>query len=322
MISHILAPLDGSALAECVLAHVAAIASAEKARITLLHVLEPQTGKLGLHAIDTIEWHLKKRESELYLESVATRVEKEGLEVERAIQEGPAAECIVDFARTGAADLVAMSSHGRSGLSSWTVSSVVQKVILRSFKSILLVPAYRMPTEAGELSHKYGRLFIGMDASARAEYVLPLAISLARTHRAKISLGMVIRRPEMLQRLPLTEEDQEMVNRITERNLRIGGHYLEQLVSQLSMEGVEADTRLVVEDHVIPALHKMVDEQKPDLVMMVAHGISGDDHRTYGSTAASFMAQGDTPLLVLQDIPEESIKRSLAEMTARETKGH
>ena len=113
-----------------------------------------------------------------------------------------------------------------------------------------------------------------------------------------------------------------MVTRITDRNYRIGGHYFNQLVSQLSMQGVKTQTRIAIEDHIIPALHQMVTEENPDLVMMVAHGVSGDDRRPYGSAAASFMAHGTTPLVVLQDLSEESIRRSLAEMAARETKGH
>jgi nucleotide-binding universal stress UspA family protein len=321
VISHILVPLDGSALAECVLPHVSAIAVPEKARVTLLHVLEPPSAKAGLHAIDTIDWHLQKREAELYLETVASRLEKEGLETARIIQEGPAAECIVNSSHQGDVDLVAMSSHGRSGLSKWAVSSVVQKVILLSYKSILLVPAYRVRV-GGEDPFHYQRLFVGLDASARAEYVLPLAIGLAGFHHSRLSLGMIIRKPEMIQRLPLSDEDEVLMNRITERNYRIAQHYLEQLRSEHSAAGVELEARIVIDESVISGLHQMVEEEDPDLVLLVAHAYSGEDRWPHGSTAASFITQGNRTLLVLQDLSEESIRHSLAESAARETKGH
>lgn len=63
MINHILVPLDGSALAECVLPHVSAIAQAFNARITLLHIADLPHEIIGKHAIDPLDWHLKKREA-------------------------------------------------------------------------------------------------------------------------------------------------------------------------------------------------------------------------------------------------------------------
>ena len=60
MISHILVPLDGSALAECVLPHVLALASSVHSRVTLLQVLEPPRTKGDEQTIDPLEWLLKK----------------------------------------------------------------------------------------------------------------------------------------------------------------------------------------------------------------------------------------------------------------------
>jgi len=318
MISHILAPLDGSPLAECVLPHVWAVASAEKARVTLLHVLEPQAG--ALHAIDMLDWILQKREAQVYLDSVAHLLDEQGLQVATAISEGPPADCVIEFAQSNDVDLVALSTHGRSGLSGWNVSSVVQKIILRSFKSTLLVPAYKQAADASLLHYK--RLFVGLDCSARAEYILPFAVGLARFHKGRLILGMVIRKPEMIQRLPLSEEDTALVNRIAERNHQIGGHYFEQLQSQISTEGVELETRLLIHDNVPMALHNLVAEEGADLVLLVAHGYSGGDRWPYGSIATSFIAYGDTPLIIMQDLSADQIKRTTAEMAARETKGH
>jgi nucleotide-binding universal stress UspA family protein len=314
MISHILVPLDGSPLAECVLPHVSAVASAEKARVTLIHVLEPQAG--ALHAIDMLDWHLQKREAQVYLDSIAHRLDEQGLQVDTAISEGPPAECVIDFAQNNDVELVALSTHGRSGLSGWNVSSVVQKIILRSFKSTLLVPAYRPVGDAPVL--RYNRLFVGLDCSARAEYILPFAVGLARFHKARLILGMVIRKPEMIQRLPLSEEDTGLVGRISERNHQIASHYFEQLESQISSEGVE----LAIHDHGTLALHDLVAEENADIVLLVAHGYSGGDRWPYGSIATSFIAYGNTPLIIMQDLSADQIKRTAAEMAARETKGH
>jgi nucleotide-binding universal stress UspA family protein len=201
------------------------------------------------------------------------------------------------------------------------VSSVVQKIILRSYTSTLLVPAYKAsPGGTGLL--RYQRLFVGLDASARAEYVLPFAVGLAQFHKATLVLGMVIRKPELVHRLPPSEEELELVSRISERNREVAGHYLEQLREQISMQGVELQTRLVLRENVTSALHDMVAQENADLVMLVAHGRSGDERWPYGSIATTFIAYGNTPLMIVQDLSGEQIRRTVAEMAIRETKGH
>ncbi|MEW5941798.1 MAG: universal stress protein, partial [Chloroflexota bacterium] len=98
MVSHVLVPLDGSALAECVLPHVLAVASAAVTRVTLLHVLEPPHAKGDEQTIDPLEWHLKKREAGIYLEEITRRLQQTNLKVESVILEGTPADCVIDYA--------------------------------------------------------------------------------------------------------------------------------------------------------------------------------------------------------------------------------
>lgn len=321
MINHILVPLDGSALAECVIPHVLAIAPAVEARVTLLHVLELPHAKGDERAIDPLQWHLKKREARVYLDRIATRLRDANLKVEGVILEGSPAECVVDFAINSNVDWIALSTHGRSGLSGWNVSSVVQKIILRSSKSTLLVRAYKSTgTEPAKIH--YHRLFVGLDCSARAEFILPVAVGLAQFFEAQLILGSAIRKPEMIHRLPLSEDDLELATRIADRNYRAASHYFEQLHSQLSLQGIDLQTRLVVSDNVTAALHDMVEQENADLVMLAAHGRSGESRWPYGSIATSFIAYGSASLMIMQDLSGDQIKRTQAEMAARETKGH
>jgi len=321
MISHILVPLDGSALAECVLPHVMAVAPSVNSRITLLHVLEPTHAKSNEHTIDPLEWHLKKREAGVYLDSITGQLQEMNLEVEGVILEGLPADCIIDFANNNDVTLIILSTHGRSGLSGWNISSVVQKVIQRSFRSTLLIRAYTSPKV--ELSAiQYNRIFVGLDCSARAEYALPIAVNLAQFHKAKLILGMVIRKPEMLDRFPLSDEDAQLVASIVERNHRIASHYFEGLQKQLSLQGVELQVQILAEDNVAVALHNMVKQQDADLVMLVAHGHSGEGYWPYGNIATSFITYGTTSLMIIQDLSANEIKETMAEIAVRESKGH
>jgi nucleotide-binding universal stress UspA family protein len=320
MIGHILVPLDGSALAECVLPHVLAMASVDT-QVTLLHVLEPSRAKGDEQTIDPLEWHLKKREVGVYLDVIARRLREANLKVENVILEGLPADCVIDFVNNNNVTLIILSTHGRSGLSGWNVSSVVQKIILRSFKSTLLVRAYKLPNPKFT-AIRYNRLFVGLDCSARAEYILPIAVNLAQSHKAKLILGTVIRKPEMFNRFPSSDEDAQLVAHIVERNHRAASHYFEGLRKQLSLQGVEAQIQLVASDNVITALHDMVEQQDVDLVMLVAHGHSGEGRFPYGSIATSFIAYGATSLMIMQDLSAEEIKKTMAEIAASESKGH
>jgi nucleotide-binding universal stress UspA family protein len=321
MFAHILVPLDGSALAECVIPHAISMAVALDARVTLLHVLEHPRDTGSLQPVDPLKWHLKKNETGFYLEQIMTRFRKAGLKVEKAIQEGPAAECIVNHANNNQVDLIILSTHGSSGMSMWSVSSVVQKIILGANKSTLLVRAHE-PALIGSQEAHYNRLFVGLDCSARAELALPVAIRLANRYKANLIIGTVVQKPEIVNRLPVSEEDAGMIARVAERNHKAVAHYLNQLQAQLSQTGISLTTKLVVSENQISALHNMVEEEKADMVMLVAHGHSGEGRRPYGSVATSFIAYGISSLLIIQDLSESDLKTLKKETATFETQGH
>jgi len=322
VINHILVPLDGSALAECVLPHIMAIAPVTNARVTLLHVLQHAHNGNGSPAVDPVEWHLQKQKSEKYLEQVVSQLNKSGiLAVESLILEGNPANSVIDFSHNNNVDLIALSTHGQSGLSGWNISSVVQKILLRSHKSTLLVRAYLSPS-AGTTKIRYKRLFVGMDCSPRSEFVLPFAISLAQFHKSQIILECVVERPQAINRFPLSEEDTESINKFVERNYQTATHYFKQLLDQFPIKELKLKTHVSIGDNAISVLHDVADEANADLVMLVAHGYSGERRWPYGSVTTSFIVYGNTSLMIMQDLPHTEIHPTRAEMAVREGQGH
>ena len=83
-----------------------------------------------------------RQEAENYLEDKADRLRAEGLQqVTTTAVEGAAASEIIDIARTTANNLVAMSTHGRSGIGRWVLGSVAEKVVQHSRDPVLLIRA-------------------------------------------------------------------------------------------------------------------------------------------------------------------------------------
>jgi nucleotide-binding universal stress UspA family protein len=261
---------------------------------------------------------MRKSEAEAYLSNVAARLQEASLSAEQVVAEGNPAGRIINYAREEDVDLIIISSHGQSGLSEWNINSVVQKVILRAYTPTLIVRAYERVTEdLTELG--YQRLMVPLDGSQRAECVLPWATNLAEFHHCRLLLTHVVSRPEVPRRAPLTGEESELVERLTELNREEGERYLEDLAGRLTGE---VATRLVVSDSPAAKLHTLVEDEAVDLVLLAAHGYSGGARWPYGSIALNFIAYGSKPLLIMQDISAEEAGLTVAERAASEYKGH
>lgn len=316
MFQHILVPLDGSTLAEGILAHIQALSHIDSPRVTLLHIMDPSSpARPGV--VDPFEWQIQKAEATTYLRGVASRIESDTLKPEIELLEGNAAESVIEYAHNVQADLIALSSHGRSGISSWNISSVVQKIILRARRSVLLVRAYQAaPVVQAELH--YNRIVLPLDGSQRAEVVIPVAVELARDERAAVHVVHIVQRPEIPHRTPLSAEDLDLIARLTERKRVEAMKYMDQLKLRL---GMKLETSVIEHDSVTRALHQFVEDVGADLVLFSAHGFTGETKWPYGSLPTSFINYGTTPLLIVQDMPEESIEPTMAELAARERGG-
>jgi nucleotide-binding universal stress UspA family protein len=136
----ILVPLDGSALAEAALPRVAELARLTNARLTLLQVIGPPMPELTAFEIA----RLPEDDGELtiaaeaYLRRVAATLHERGLDADTAVHFGDPAACIAEEVALNRHGLVAMSTHGRSGIDRLVVGSVADRV-LRTARAPLLL---------------------------------------------------------------------------------------------------------------------------------------------------------------------------------------
>ena len=313
MLDHLLLPLDGSQLAECVLPHAAALASAFDARLTILRVLENPVTPGQAPAVDPVSWHLSKAEARSYLETIASQFDALRVSTQTTLLEGPAAERVIEYAHEHGVDLVLLSSHGNSGLSGWNISSIVQKIVLRIDRPVMVVRAYQ-PVTAVPRNFKYRRLLVPLDGTSRAECVLPWASQLAIKQEAQLLLIHMVRQPDMPRHVPLTWDEQDLLDQIVERNRVEGIKYLEQLKARLP--GL-VETRLLISPRVASALHELTEQEEIDLILMSAHCYSADTRWPYGSEIVSLLAYGNVPLLIMPDVPVDTLEPSKAEAAAR-----
>jgi nucleotide-binding universal stress UspA family protein len=152
MFRHILIPLDGSALAEQVLEPVLALGDLMQAAYTLLHVVKlfvlpgyaPVTYAVHLDAQMT---QAVQEERQRYLDDLAQHLRVGGREVHtRTIFGAQPVLALLDAAREQGADLIALATHGRSGLARLLLGSVADKVRRGSDIPVLLYRPQVSPT--------------------------------------------------------------------------------------------------------------------------------------------------------------------------------
>jgi nucleotide-binding universal stress UspA family protein len=142
----ILIPLDGSALAEAALDAAIDVGHGEPPMLMLLRAAEAHT----LPGADpTDEQVAVVREAEEYVAAVAERLAKRGItRVETSVWYGPAAAAIIEAAKLKKADMIVMSTHGRSGLGRLILGSVTESVLRGTTTPICIVRAPTAPLEA------------------------------------------------------------------------------------------------------------------------------------------------------------------------------
>jgi nucleotide-binding universal stress UspA family protein len=318
MFDTILVPLDGSQLADCVLPHVSAIAHPFDAEVTLLHMLETNRTGISIQSFDLVNWQINRTKANLYLEKTKTYFQESNIRTHITVLEGLVADGITEYARNQGIKLIVLSSHGRNGLNDLGVSSITQKIILSTHSSLLLIRAHQHATQTDEPSNTvtYQRILVALDGSQRAEIVLPIITQLAHFHKSQIHLVQVVETPEMARQMPPTREDLELSRNVVARNQTEAKKYLDQIRSRSHLEGVFVKTHLITSDNALVALHQLVEQERIDLVILSAHGYSGNRQWPYGSTVYNFIMYGKTSLLIVQDLPI-SIDQQSAEHVER-----
>jgi nucleotide-binding universal stress UspA family protein len=142
----VLVPLDGSTLAEGAIPRAAEMAVASGARMILLRAASAHT----YPGADPIEAQVAVvREAEAYLADVAARVRALGVkDVRTSTWYGEAASAIVDAAAFNHADLIVMTTHGRSGLGRLVMGSVAESVLRGTTMPILVLRDGGAPVQA------------------------------------------------------------------------------------------------------------------------------------------------------------------------------
>lgn len=137
----ILVCLDGSALAETALPHAQMLASDEEAEILLLRVSANPAAEFSFSDPAIANNLIEEMESETlaYMQSARGKLQRAGFRTSFLICQGAIAETILQAAADNQADVIVMSTHGRSGVKRWLLGSVADRVVTHSILPVMLI---------------------------------------------------------------------------------------------------------------------------------------------------------------------------------------
>ena len=286
MYKRILVPLDGSKLAEGVLPYAKFLAGSLQLPVTLMHVNDLETAVPPAYAIQGAD----------YLKELAATFPA-SLTVNCSLENGRAAEVIVDSASRDTSTLITMAIHGRSGAQRWILGSVAQKVLQASINPLLIIRPNEETRPSGEV--RLSSVILPLDGSHLAEKILPHVVYLAN----RLKLEVILIRTYTL---PTT--GYFMATGVSPPD--IGGmgakikeeitDYLQAKVEQLQAEGIEKVSFVAIEGKGPEEIIELARKTTHNLVAMSTHGRSGIGRWVLGSVTDRVVCYCGDPVVVIR----------------------
>ena len=311
MYRKVVVPLDGSELAEEVLPHVVEMIRGRDSRVYLLSVTPMMRG-VARPVVDLRpdgeERQRVEQELKEYLRKVASRLESVAAEVEVTVRSGRPADEILTFADNVGADLIAMTTHGRSGIRDWIFGSVADRILRGATCPVLLVRAGQT-----KLRTTYQRILIPLDGSELAEQILPYVKAFIRSSRtfppeeithifllSVLTTGLGDRTVTLLTSYPPGLQLSATALRYAEVEMQ---RYLRSVAAVLRDHG--AIVHIGVRQGA-PAYEILTyaAEVKADLIGMTTHGLSGLSRWVYGNVAGKVLQGAHSPVLLVRPTSE------------------
>jgi nucleotide-binding universal stress UspA family protein len=296
--------LDGSELAESVLPYVVDVIRDRGSCVHLLSVVPLPRGivpaGVDIHAssADTPEERSHvQRELLEYLRTVAKKLDPVAADVWLAVRHGRPADEILAFVGHVGADLIAMSTHGRSGISQWVFGNVANRVLRRATCPVLLVRVGQ-----AQLCVSYQHILVPLDGSELAEQIVPYVKALIRPNHTRVFLVSVL----------TTGIADRTVTLLTSYppGLQLATTALDYAQVQLQsyMRSVAAALREVgAVVHIAIRRGSPADEIlayaveiEADLISMTTHGFSGASRWVYGNVAGRVLQGARSPVLLVR----------------------
>ena len=296
MFKKIIVPLDGSELAEQALEPALALAQQVQGEVILLSVpvlqhmfvVEP-AGYGFLLPEQSVDQ--SRHEQMEYLKGVQTKCSHPDVTIRTLIEEGDEATTIVEVAAAQKADLIVMSTHGRTGFTRWMLGSVTEKV-LREAPCPVLVIRHNQPID---------RVIITLDGSELAEQAVEPGLEIANNLGCHVTLFRTVPPMDVDAHLisSLDRLEQGFGDRLREEGYNQALNYLQALAVRHGGASGSIKTEVWGGD---PAqtIVDFVEARHISLIVMATHGRTGFQKWVHGSVTEKVLRTAPCAILVVR----------------------
>jgi nucleotide-binding universal stress UspA family protein len=287
----ILVPLDGSETAESILPYVWALLPRVDAEIVLVRSVQPPTATMnGFFPILSAS----EESARAYLLGIREPFVQAGVSVRLVTRLEGALLSILEEAGHAEASLIAMATHGRTGLSHLLLGGICEGVLRESRIPVLAVRPFRPPSfRRLEAPPKpvFRNVLVPLDSSESSLSILPLACAFARQFDARlVFLHVLDPRKAALAAIGSSERGRA----------RDEAPPLETAAQQCALEGVRS--RIVVDSGlVVDRILSLCRREDIDLVAMTTHGRSSLSRFLFGSVSGQVLARAEVPMLLCRE---------------------
>ena len=304
MFKRILAPLDGSSLAEAVLPLARYLAERFQATLVLFHVVEKDAPE-AVHG----QHHLRQvAEASDYLEQVARQWSATGVSIVQdvhEVQEAGVAQTIRDHTEELHADLIVLCEHGQGGLRGALSGSIAEQVIRQGTAPVLFI---RPAGVKDPVVNPIRRILLPLDGLKAHEVAAPVAVALATQCAAQLCVLTVVPTAETL---PVKEAITARLRPLsTMAALNSSAHqaekYVQKITRDLLAQGLLV-SGVVLRGDAAAKLMETIAAESIDLVVMATHGHSAIDAHWEGSQTPGFLSRTPVPVVLVRGEEERNV---------------
>ncbi len=213
-----------------------------------------------------------------------------------AVEKGRAERVIIERAAADKGTLIAMATHGHSGLSRWLLGSVTEKVLTGTTNPLLLIKATEGAKTEREVTLQ--SIVVPLDGSDLAECVLPTVVEIAK----RLRLEVILFRACVVPYSPFggAANYRGIIDELLGSIKGEARAYLEKKIEELKCRGIEKISYVLNEGHSADQIIAFGKRTKNNLIAMCAHGKSAAKRRMLGSIAETVVRHSGDPVLIIR----------------------
>lgn len=313
----IMAPTEGSDSEKQAIAVAMKLAQRYDAELRLVRV---QTAPLVIESVPrppvleiTEQTLVEERLARLRkLEALGTECRALGeIKVITALEDGPVASTLRDYASKFNVDLIVMSSHSRGGVKRVTLGSVTDYLIRHTNIPVLVVKppvSFIGPTPQETLS----RIVVPLDGSPLAAQILPQVKAFATRVNASVSLVQVL--------VPQTYAQKQIIQPGLpwwDADIAIAKEYLDGVAGPLVAAGLSVTTEVLLSEGIVDAILDFAARTHANMIAIATSGAGGMGRFVFGTVADEITRKSPISLLVFHPRQKKIIKTGGVEADAQ-----